>query len=179
MANNNINTGKATQGQFVVSYQNNGYGGAIPVINGVPEPRLMFGYVSESDRQGCLRLIEKALKATEGDVGAAMRYIYEAANTAANDIKADEAVDVDGTEVIVSYEARKAYLHSEPIADLEDITYDLPEEAVRAMLVDRVRLYLARKAEEERRYINSYENPEWRNYWGMDDDDDYDEDYEE
>ena len=180
MANNNIiNTGKATQGQFVVSYQESGNGAAIPVINGVPEQRLMFGYVSESDRRGCLNLIEEALKATEGDIPAAMRYMYNAALTAAKEIKADEAVEVNGYEIIISYAAKKAYLHTQEVADLEDITTELPEEAVKAMLVDRVRLYLERKeAEEERRYRNSYENPEWREYWGMDDEDDYEDEEE-
>lgn len=179
MANNNIiSTGKATQGQFVVSYQENGNGAAIPVINGVPEQRLMFGYVSERDRQGCLKLIEEALKATEGDISAAMRYMYNAALTTAKEIKADEAVEVNGAEVIISYEAKAAYLNTEKVADLEDIEVELPAEAVKAMLTDRVRLYLERKAEEERRYINSYENPEWRDYYGMDDEDDYEDEEE-
>lgn len=179
MANNNIiSTGKATQGQFVVSYQANGNGAAIPVINGEPHQELMFGYVSESDRQGCLKLIEEALKATEGNIPAAMRYMYNAALTAAKEIKADEAVEVNGTEVIISYEAKAAYLNTEKIADLEDIEVELPAEAVKAMLADRARLYLERKAEEERRYINSYENPEWRDYYGMDDEDDYEDEEE-
>lgn len=179
MANNNIiSTGKATQGQFVVSYQENGNGAAIPVINGVPEQRLMFGYVSESDRQGCLKLIEEALKATEGDIPAAMRYMYNAALTAAKEIKADEVVEVNGTEIIISYEAKAAYLNTEKVADLEDIEAELPAEAVKAMLADRVRLYLERKAEEERRYRNSYENPDWRDYYGMDDEDDYEDEEE-
>ena len=176
---NVINTGKATAGQFTVSYQNNDCGAAIPVINGEPHQELMFGYVSESDRKGCLKLIEDALKATEGNIPAAMRYMYTAALTAAKEIKADEAVEVNGYEIIISYAAKKAYLRTQEVANLEDITTELPEEAVKAMLVDRVRLYLERKeAEEERRYRNSYENPEWREYWGMDDADE-DDDYEE
>ena len=169
MANNIINTGKATQGQFVVSYQANGNGAAIPVINGKEEPRLMFGYVSESDRKGCLKLIEDALKATEGDVPAAMRYMYEAALTTAKEVKADEAVEVDGTEVIISYEAKAAYLHAEKIADLEDLgDVDLPGAAVRAMLIDRVRLYAQRKAEEVAKAEEEYDS-----YW--DDDEDYED----
>lgn len=167
MANSNIiSTGKATQGQFVVSYQEKGYGAAVPVINGVEEPRLMFGYVSESDRQGCLNLISKALKATEGDVGAAMLYMYEAALVTSKEIKADEAVEVDGAEVIISYAAKKAYLHAEEVANLEDITVELPDEAVKAMLIDRVRLYLERKAEEDCACDYDYE-------------DDYCEDYDD
>ena len=160
---NVINTGKATAGEFTVSYQLNGNGAAIPVINGEPHQELMFGYVSESDRKGCLKLIEDALKATEGNIPAAMRYMYAAALTAAKEIKADEAVEVNGTEIIISYEAKTAYLQTEKVADLEDITVDLPAEAVKAMLVDRVRLYLERKAAESRAYEDDCD-PYWDEY---------------
>ena len=137
MATNEIRTGKATNGEFTVTYQRNGYGAVIPVIDGVQHPELMMGYVSESDCSAGLKLIEEALKATQGDVRAAMMYMYNAARTAANDIKADEAVVVNGAEIIIDYDNRKTYLGTEEIANMDDMMYDLPREAIRTILTER------------------------------------------
>ena len=145
---NEINTGKKTNGQFTIEYQRSGRGGVIPVIDGTPQPSLMFGYVTESDKNACMQLIEDALRATGGDIGEVQRYIMNAVQVAAKDIKPDEAVDVDGTEVLISYVDRKAYEGTVEIANLDDMTCELPDEAVKAMLIDRVRLVLeAREAE--------------------------------
>lgn len=149
MSDNNISTGSMSNAQFTVTYQQNGNGGCIPVIDGTPHPELMFGYVSEQDRQAGLKLIADALRATNGDIPQAMQYMYNAVQTAANDIKADEAVDVDGTEVIVSYTEKAAYIGTSLAAKLDDITCALPNEAIKAMLVDRVRLYLAEQENEQ------------------------------
>lgn len=140
--NNNIITGTKTAGEFAVSYQNCGNGACIPVIDGKPEPMLMFGYVSESDRDGCLKLIKKALRATNGNVMQAMQYMYNAARIAAADIKPDETVEVDGYEMLISYDAKAIYLGDMEMANIADIQAELPNEAVKAMLVDRARLAL-------------------------------------
>lgn len=147
MANNEIKTGKQTNGEFVVTYQTNGYGGVIPVIDGVPHQELLMGYVSDADREAGLNLIAEALKATGGSIPAAMRYMYNAALTAANDIKAEEAVTVDGVEILIDYEGRKAYLGTEEIADLEDMP-ELPREAVKAILIDRARNEITKRVAE-------------------------------
>lgn len=76
--NNNITTGTKTLREFAISYQNCGNGTCIPVIDGKPEPMLMFGYVSESDRDGCLKLIKKVLRATNGSIMQTMQYMYNA-----------------------------------------------------------------------------------------------------
>ena len=140
---NEIRTGKATNGEFAVSYQANGYGGVIPVIDGVAHPELLMGYVSESDREAGLKLIAEALKATGGDIRSAMMYMYNAAMTAGKDINADEAVDIDGEEVIIDYYGRKAYLGCEEIANLSDMTCDLPDVAIKAILTERCRNAIA------------------------------------
>ena len=139
---NEISTGSQTQGQFIVSYQQNGNGGAIPVIDGKPEPSLMFGYSTDSDRIACLRVIENALRATNGNIPAARQYIYNAVTTAANNIQPDEAVDVDGTEMLIDYNLRKIYEGTEIVATLDDMP-ELPMEATKAMLIDRARIALA------------------------------------
>ena len=151
MANNEITTGKQTNGQFTISYQNNGYGGCIPVIDGNPEQSLMFGYVPESDKRACMRLIEEAIRATAGNIYEAKMYIINAVTMAANEVTPSETTDVDGTEIIIDYENRKAYETTTEIANLDDIQCELPEEAIKALLVER-----ARNAIRERREAVDY-----------------------
>ena len=139
---NEIRTGHKTNGQFTVDYQKAGHGGVIPVIDGKEEPSLMFGYASETDKAACMKLLEEALIATGGDIFATRRYLMNAVMIAAKEIKPDEVVEVDGTEVLISYAARKAYDNDVQIADLEDMKCELPNEAIKAMLVDRARLFL-------------------------------------
>lgn len=158
---NTINTGKKSNGNFTIEYQQNGYGGCIPVIDGNPEPSLMFGYASETDKQACMKLIEKAIKATQGDIRAAQVYIMNAVTVAANEITPDEAVEVEGIEFLISYKDKKAYEGTTEIANLDDLNCELPDEAIKALLITRIQLELEnRKAEE----YNDY--------------DDYDEDYD-
>jgi len=121
MPNNEIRTGKKTNGEFTVTYQQNGYGGCIPVIDGNPEPSLMFGYVSDSDKEACMRLLEEAIRATGGNLWEVRTYIANAVRTSANDIKADEAVMVQDREFLISYTEKKAYLGTEEVANLDDI----------------------------------------------------------
>lgn len=143
---NEINTGKKTVGEFTIAYQRNGMGGCTPVIDGKPVPSLTFGYVTESDKNAAMRLIEEALKATNGDIWEAQRYMMNAVATAAAEIKPDEAVEVEGNEILISYAAKKAYIGTEVIAELEDMDeVDLPNEAIKAMLIDRTRLSLERE----------------------------------
>lgn len=137
--NREITTSKRTESQFAVSYQRNGYGACIPTIDGVEHPELMFGYTSEADAQAALNLISEALAATNGNIGEAMCYMYNAARTAALDIKADEAVDVDGVDIIINYQNRKAYKNGEEVADLDNITCSLPNEAIKQILIEKVR----------------------------------------
>ena len=114
---NEINTGKKSNGEFTISYQQNGNGGCIPIIDGKPEPALMFGYVSESDKEGAMKVIEEAIRATNGNVFEALQYIMNAVSVAANEIAPDEAVEIDGAEYLISYADRKAYAGTEEIAN--------------------------------------------------------------
>ena len=139
MANVNINTGKANESQFVVSYQKNGYGALIPVIDGVPHKELMMGYVSESDAEAGMKLLAEALKATGGDVRKAMEYMYTAASVTANDIEADEAAEINGMDFTIDYTAKKIYRGEKEVANLDGITVALSNEAVRELLIDKVK----------------------------------------
>jgi hypothetical protein len=144
----NTNENLKTEGQFAIDFQQNN-GGMIPVINGKPEPILMFGYVSESDKQACIRLIREAVVATNGDVYKAADYIRNAVTIAANDIKPDEVVDVDGNEMLISYSARAIYLDTVEIANLDDMG-DTPmdNEVIKALLKAKATIELQNLAYE-------------------------------
>ena len=140
--NANISTGKATEGEFAISYQRDGYGALIPIIDGVPHKELMMGYVSERDAQAGLELLGKALKATNGDIPAAMRYMYTAAQVAAADIKPTETVEIPelDAEFLIDYEKKAIYYYDEEKANLNDLdTTNWPNEAIRAMLITRAK----------------------------------------
>ena len=139
---NEISTGKKTVGNFTVEYQRSGYGGCIPVIDGVPQPSLMFGYVTESDKEASMRLIEDALRAAGNNVSAIQHYIMQAVTVAAHDVHPDQVADVDGTEILICYADRKSYIGVDEIANLDDVPCELPDEAIRAMLIDRSRIVL-------------------------------------
>ena len=141
--NTNISTGKATEGQFAISYQRDGYGALIPIIDGVPHKELMMGYVSEKDAQAGLELLGKVLKATNGDIPAAMRYMYTAASIAAADIKPDETIEINGTEYLIDYDKRELYYQDNKVVDLSDMQCELPREAVKAILTERLQRVLA------------------------------------
>ena len=140
--NREIRTGKKTEGQFTVDYQKNGYGAIIPIIDGVEHPELMMGYVSEADAQAGLKLLEEALKATNGDIPAAMRYMYTAASVAAADIKPTETVEIPelDAEFLIDYEKKAIYYYDDEKANLDDLdTTNWPNEAIKAMLVTRAK----------------------------------------
>ena len=163
MPDNIIITGRKSIGNFTIEYQRSGYGGVIPIIDGQPQPSLMFGYVSESDLAAGMALIENALRATGNNVYDVQRYIMTAMTTAAHDIHPDECVDVNGNEILISYANKKAYLGVDEIANLDDLACTLPDEAIKALLVSRVETELATRNE---------------TYYGDWEDDEYDEDFD-
>lgn len=149
--NREISTGAKTEGQFTIDYQRNGYGAIIPIIDGVEHPELMMGYVSDADAQAGLKLLEEALKATNGNIPQAMRYMYTAAQVAANDIHPTEVLDVDGYEFTIDYEKRAAYLGAEEITNLDDLpnAVNYPREVVKDLLLTKVRAKIEEYQEAE------------------------------
>ena len=138
--NANISTGAQTAGQFTIDYQRNGYGAIIPIIDGVEHPELMMGYVSDTDAKAGLKLLEEALKATNGNIPQAMLYMYQAASVAAADIKPTETVMIEEYECLINYDKKAIYLGNELIADLEDMdTTAWPDEAIKAVLVTKAK----------------------------------------
>ena len=138
MPNTEITTGQKTQGQFAIQFAER-FGAEIPTINNRPEPMLMFGYDkdSETDRQAAIDLLTQAAQATGGNVMEMRSYIMNAMMTAANDIVADEAVDVGGIELLINYDKKEIYLDTEKLADLSDIDANMEPQVIKALLVER------------------------------------------
>lgn len=139
----NTNENLKTEGQFAIDFQQNGYGGLIPIINNKPEPILMFGYISESDKQEGIKLIREAVLATNGDVYKAAGYIRNAITIAANEIKPSEVVDVLGNEMLISYGTKRIYLDTTEIANLDDMEgTPMADDVVKQLLVARATIEL-------------------------------------
>lgn len=133
-----INTG-SNQTEFTIHFLANN-GAVIPVINGESCRQLMFGYTSEADKQAGMKLIRDAVAATNGDVRMATAYIYNAISAAANGVTPDVQIEVDGYSYMVSFADRKAYtLNGEEVANLDDITGDMCNDAIVALLTERIR----------------------------------------
>lgn len=139
MSNNEIRTGRATKGEYVIQYQQNGNGGCIPVIDGKPEPSLMFGYTTEADKEACMKVIKDALIATGGDVTEAKYYIMNAVAVSANEITPNDVVEIEGNEYLIDYEKKKIYINEYEVDNLDDLTCELSKEAIKEILVSRVK----------------------------------------
>jgi len=138
----NTHEGELNQTEFTIQFQSNGYGYCTPVIDGEPCKALAFGYVTESDKKACEKLLREALKATGGNVYKTMSYIQTACKTTEAGIKPSKEVEVEGVKLMISYETNKIYtLNNEELACLpEELTgITLPEEAIDALLVEKAK----------------------------------------
>ena len=158
----NTNENIKSNGEFSIEFQKNGNGGMIPIINGKPEPILMFGYVSESDKNACIRLIREAVISTNGDVYRAAEYIRNAVTIAANDIHPDEVVEVEGNEMLISYAEKRIYFGTKEIANLEDIG-DTPmnNEVIKHLLKAKATIELQRLEEQLDDFYDDEDDEDW------------------
>lgn len=98
----------------------------------------ILGSVSEKDKQNAIKAIQSALDASDGNVYEMMRKLETIATIEAKEINPDEMVEICGHEVMISYESKKAYdVHGEEIANCDDLTSEMPDEAIKAILVAR------------------------------------------
>lgn len=166
---NEIQTGVTTRGNFTIQYQQNGNGGVIPIIDGTPHPELLMGYASEADKQAGLELLAEALEATNGNIIAAMNYMYSAVRTAAEGIVPQKAVNVDGTEILINFEEAKAYEGIEVIANLDDMSLEnLSNDAIEALLVERTRAVLTEREREREELLLLIDTEDEDDYFGED-----------
>lgn len=110
------------------------------IINGLKVG--MLGTTGAKDREKALKAIQTALDASNGDIYEMMTKLTTIATIEEKDIKADEMVNIDGVDVIISYAAKTAYtIDGEEIADCTDLP-DMPNEAIKAVLIARVQVAL-------------------------------------
>ena len=163
---NNMNTAEIntkqnlkTQGQFAIEFQQSGFGGCIPVINGNKEYSLMFGYVSESDRQAAIDLITKAALACDGNIFAMRSYMINATKISAEGIQPEDTVEVQSRELLINYTEKKIYDGTRELANLDDMTSEMSNEVIKALLVERAN----NKITEE--MLEYDDEPDWNDYF--------------
>ena len=169
---NNMNTAEIntkntkTAGQFAIEFQSSGYGGCIPVINGNKEYSLMFGYVSESDKQACIDLITKAALACDGDVFAMRSYMMNATRISAEGIQPEDTVEVQGRELLVNYTEKKIYDETRELANLDDMTSEMSNEVIKALLVERANNKITEEIMAYDAYVEELDDePDWNDYF--------------
>lgn len=97
----------------------------------------ILGSTSEVDKQNAIKAIQTALDASDGDIMEMMQKLSTIATIEEKEIQPDEMVEVCGVEVILSYAAKTAYtVDGEEIANCTDLP-DMPNEAVKAVLIAR------------------------------------------
>ena len=103
----------------------------------------ILGCTDEKDKQNAIKAIQTALDASDGDIIEMMQKLSTIATIEENDIQPDEMVDVCGVDVILSYAAKTAYtVDGEEIANCTDLP-DMPNEAIKAVLIARTETALA------------------------------------
>lgn len=135
-------------------------------VNGVRQ-RAPICYDGESDLLAFTNVVKAALKEEKGWLDV----VLASCHYAENGLSLDEVADIDGTEVLLDYTKKECWTTNGvcKLADIADIEYDLPQEAVKIMLLTRTKEELDKRAEEARNYgFDLYE----------DDYDEEDEDWE-
>ena len=98
----------------------------------------IFGSANEKDRQNAIKAIQTALDSSDGNIYEMMNKLNTIATIEEKEIKPDEIIEVCGVDIIISYEAKTAYTtDGEEVASCADLP-DMPNEAIKAVLVARV-----------------------------------------
>lgn len=151
------NTRKSTV-ELVAGINANGTKMEFIAIDGVKIGTM--GYSSQKDKEAALKVIQSVVDNSDKTGPALYSEIIDACMVASAmteegiEAKDSEEVEVDGVSIIINYETNKAYiagsgLELKPIADLDDLDYKLPTEAVKALLVERVKVAFLEGGEED------------------------------
>jgi hypothetical protein len=107
------------------------------VING--QKVGILGSVNDRDREAALKTLNDAYIASGGDLIAMAANLNTIAAITENNITPDEMIEINGVDVIISYEAATAYtLDGEEITDCKDLP-NMPREGIKALLISRVK----------------------------------------
>lgn len=137
-----INTTNTTKNAVEIRSELNNNGTKIEyiVING--QKCGILGSTSEKDKQNAIKAIQTALDASDGDIYEMMSKLSTIATLEENEIDSDEMVEVCGEDIIISYASKAAYsTDGEEIVNCADLP-DMPNEAIKAVLVARAETLL-------------------------------------
>lgn len=103
----------------------------------------IMGSVSEEDRAAALKTLQDAYAASNGSIMEMIGKLATIATIEENGIDPDEVVNICGVDVILSYSDAKAYtMGGDEIANCEDLG-DMPNRAIKAVLMARVETALS------------------------------------
>ena len=103
----------------------------------------ILGSVSERDREAALKALNDAYIASGGDILAMVANLTTIAAIDEKGIAPDEMIEVNGVDVIISYKSATAYtVNGKEIANCTDVP-NIPREAIKALLIERVKNLLA------------------------------------
>lgn len=115
------------------------------------KPFVNVGYVSEADKEACIRAVQTAVDNSDSLMEAMMK-LQNCCELGHAGIDPDEEVTIEGVDlpVMISYKERKAYIGLDEVANLEDLNLpSVGKEVILALLTDRVKLYWEQKKNEE------------------------------
>lgn len=117
------------------------------VING--QKVGILGSANANDRAKAIKAIQTALDASNGDVYEMMAKLQTIATIEEHEIAADEMIEINGVDIIVSYASKAAYTtDGAELVNCTDLP-DMPNEAIKAVLVARAQVALADRASDD------------------------------
>lgn len=134
----NINTTNTNKNAVEIRTELNKNGTEIEyiVING--QKVGILGSVNANDRAKAIKALQTALDASNGDIFEMMEKLQTIATIEEHEIVADEMIEVNGEQVIISYASKTAYsLDGEELVNCQDLP-DMPNEAIKAVLEARI-----------------------------------------
>lgn len=98
----------------------------------------ILGSVNENDRDKALKLLNKTYESSNGDIYEMMQKLMTIATIDEKEIAPDEMVTICDEDIMLSYAQGKAYtMDGEEIANCNDVP-NMPNEAIKALLIARV-----------------------------------------
>lgn len=134
----NINTTNTRRNAVEIRTELNSNGIRIEyiVING--QKVGILGSANEKDKQNAIKAIQTALDSSNGDIMEMMHKLNTIATIEEKEISPDEMIEIGDAEIIISYAQKTAYtIDGDEIANCKDLP-DMPNEAIKAVLVARI-----------------------------------------
>jgi hypothetical protein len=139
MKNNNIETIKINKGILEIRKEHNAQGATIEWAYWNGQKFTILGYVSEEDRIASIKALTTVLENSDNMWEAAYKLMTEASLNEAK-VEADEEIEVCSEPIFINRKKKEAYLSDgSVVADCKDIPGNLPIEAVKAILIPKIK----------------------------------------